>query len=85
MNPVELLRQCQGNLSQTEYAELLNISQPYLSMILNEQRPPTAELMLRLAKCYPEIREQVLGFYFAPEYHNQDVAITGSATCPEAQ
>ena len=82
MNPIDLLRRCQGQTTQADYSKLLGISQPYLSMIMNEQRPAPAELMLNLAREFPEVRDEVLAHY----------GITTSADgngnghpCPEAQ
>ena len=83
MTPVELLRQCQGDMTQSEFAEALGIGQSYLSMLLNGQRTPTAGLMLKLARLYPAVREQVLGLYLDDAGNGNGQPATCTATAQE--
>lgn len=74
MDPVELLRQCLGNGKQTDFSQRLGISQSHLSMVINGQRPATAELMLALAREYPGVRDEVLAHYGITDGNNHHPA-----------
>ncbi len=76
MDAIELLKRCQGQMSQAEFAELIGISQSHLSMIYSGQRSASEPVMLKLAKAFPEIRDEVLCLFFPREYHNRNDSIT---------
>jgi transcriptional regulator with XRE-family HTH domain len=76
MSIVNVMRQCQGDMSQNDFAQLLGISQPTLSMIYARQRNPGRHVLAHLVKAFPETRDDVVRFLFASEYHDSDVGIT---------
>lgn len=75
---IEIMRACQGTLTQGEFAQLLGVSQSAISMIYSGQRRPGHGLIARLGAQYPEHKEELASaLFFAPEYHYCDIAITG--------
>ena len=76
MTAIELLRKCQGDMSQGEFGDKLGVSQAQVSMIYAGKRRPGAELMKRLGQAFPEVRTEVTTILFAPEYHDSEERVT---------
>ena len=67
MHEIALLRQLQGDRSQSDFAELLGISQPMLSMVYQGTRRLGRDTIVRLTKLFPEQREVIIGVFLASD------------------
>jgi len=63
MNSRELIRSLQGDLDQGEYAELLGISRPLVSRILNGHRAPSLLVMRGLLRAFPERESEIIAAF----------------------
>lgn len=54
MTVSEVLRRHQGSLTQTEYADLLGITQGYLSLIYSGARNPGMDVQRGFLRAFPE-------------------------------
>lgn len=78
MDIVELLRRCQGTMSQTEFADLLGVSRSLLSMIYSGQRKAGKSVLTALARQFPETRDVVVELFFALDSHDSEDDVTDS-------
>ena len=67
VNEVALLRKLQGERSQSEFAEMLGISQPMLSMVYQGTRRLGRDTIMRLLELFPEQREVIIGVFLASD------------------
>ena len=61
---IRLLRELQGNMSQVDFADMLGISQSYLSMIYAGQRGAGSMVAQGLVRSFPERRPEIVGVFF---------------------
>jgi len=79
MGQQEFLRELQGSMTQTEFANHLGISQPMLSMVLAGQRPGGKSLIRGLLRAYPNRRDEIIALFFlASEDCKSNVSIAES-------
>jgi len=70
VDQVELLRRLQGDRSQTEFAELLGLSQPLLSMVYSGQRRLGREAIARLLERFPEQQGEIVRVFLRSDYND---------------
>ena len=56
---IKAMKEAQGVLTLTAFAEKIGISQPYLSMIYNTQRVPGRKVLAGLVQAFPETLDAV--------------------------
>jgi len=81
---IALVRKCQGEQTQTEFAEVLGISPAMLSMIYSGQRRPGRVVLTRLIKVRPDLQLQIAALFFASENHNLEEPIAAVKEEPMA-
>jgi len=69
---VDMLRECLGTRTLTEFAAQLGIARSTLSMIFLGKSQPGRKVMSRLAQLYPERRDEIVSFLLRLNGHNTD-------------
>ncbi len=77
MDKLEFLRQCQGTLSQTAFAEALGISQAHLSRIISGKRGPGRGVIAALLRLFPERHDEIMGLFLLSDDDNQHDSMSG--------
>lgn len=73
MDEIEYLKRLQGDMTQVQFAALLGISQPFISMIYRGERRLGLASLQKLIGAFPDERANILRvFLFAPDYRNRD-------------
>jgi plasmid maintenance system antidote protein VapI len=67
MHEIALLRELQGERSQSEFAEMLGISQPMLSMVYQGTRRLGRDTIVRLMELFPAQRDVIIGVFLASD------------------
>lgn len=70
VNPVDLLKQAQGSMSQRKFARTLDISDTLLNMIYAGKRPVSFWVLRRLAWRYPETADAVTAIFLNADRHD---------------
>jgi transcriptional regulator with XRE-family HTH domain len=76
MNAIELMKQCQGEMTQTEFASRIGISQSLLASIYSGKRRASSRVLICLARACPCVREQVMSLFLSSNSHNCDSSVT---------
>ena len=76
MRAIELLKQCQGDMTQTEFAKRLGISQSLLASIYSGKRRVSSRVLICLARACPCVRDDVMALFLASDSHNCDQSVT---------
>jgi len=74
MSIADVLRKYQGERTQTEYAELLGISQGYLSLVLSGGRNAGIEVQRGFLRAFPDAAMEYLTALAAPARETATVA-----------
>jgi plasmid maintenance system antidote protein VapI len=53
----ELLQECKGNMTQTEFARVLGVTQVHVSRLLAGTQRPGRKVIVALMKAFPEKRD----------------------------
>jgi len=70
---VDMLRECLGTRTLTEFAAQLGIARSTLSMIFLGKSQPGRKVMSRLAQLHPERRDEIVAFLLRLNGHNTDI------------
>ena len=65
MHEIAYLRELQGNRSQADFAELLGISQPMLSMVYQGSRRLNRFAIVRLIEMFPEQQDTIIAVFLS--------------------
>lgn len=82
MDPITLLRECQGQMTLTEFAQHIGISRSMLSMIFLGQRKPGRIVLTRLARAFPDKRKAIIEV-FLPSNGDDREGYATTATEPQ--
>ena len=76
MNAIELMRRCQGEMTQTQFARRLGISQSLLASIYSGKRKASSRVLICLARACPCVRDDVMALFLSSNSHNCDGSVT---------
>ena len=67
---VELLKRLQGNMSQNEFALVLDVTPAYISRVYSGDREPGTAIVRGLLRSFPDARDEVLRVWYLGEAAN---------------
>ena len=70
MHEIAYLRELQGNRSQADFAALLGISQPMLSMVYQGSRRLGRDTIVRLIEMFPDQQDTIIAVFLSSESKN---------------
>jgi transcriptional regulator with XRE-family HTH domain len=76
MKPAELLHSLQGDMSQSEFAAMIGVSQSLLSMIYSGERNPGRAVMMGVIHAFPDKRDLAVSVFLSPEYDKTSESMT---------
>jgi len=62
---IQLMRELQSDMTQADFADMLGVTQPYLSMIYAGTREPGIAVVKGLLREFPEQRDTITGVFFS--------------------
>jgi len=76
MTLVELLDNCRGDMTKSAFAECLGISMRMMTAMYGGERRAGRLVLRRLAKRFPEKREEIMTVFLAENGHERATAST---------
>lgn len=72
---IELLKKCQGQMSQIEFGDLLRVDQSTISKYLAGKRTPHRDVWAALLREFPSYRDEIMSVFLRLDYGLQHISM----------